>query len=55
MQDHPWVACEDFLFIFGLRAALGLDICCPFPHFVQTIIPLILGMQVCGLCMLPGR
>ena len=28
-----------FLFLFGMRAAFGLDTCCHFPSCVQTIIP----------------
>ena len=50
MQECPWVFCEDLLFIFGIRAAFGLDACCLFPQSVQNVIPLI-GC----LCMLPRR
>ena len=46
MQDHLWVFCEGLLFIFGVRADLGLGACCLFPQCVQAIIPLI-GCCVC--------
>ena len=41
MQKHPWVFCEGLLFIFGLRAAFGLDALCLFPQCVKSVISLI--------------
>ena len=41
MQEHPWVFCEDLLFIFGVRDAFGFDACCLFPQCVKATIPLI--------------
>ena len=40
MPECPWIFCEGLLFIFGVRAALGLDACCLFPQCVQAILPL---------------
>lgn len=37
-----------------MRAALGFDVCSPFPQCVQAIIPLIGGVLVYSLHMLPG-
>ena len=44
-----------FTGFFCLRIAFGLDACCLFPQCVQGIILLTGGMQVHGLCLLPGR
>ena len=49
MQEHPWVFCEGLLFIFGVRAAFGLDACCFFPQ-CASCYPL-----DSVLCVLPGR
>ena len=38
-----------------MRAAFGWDACCLFPQCVQTVIPLIGGVLVQGLHLLPGR
>ena len=65
MWDCPWVGCKGFLFfcffvlfcfvcLFGMRDAFGLDACCLFPPCVQAVIPLIRGMKVCSLPVLPG-
>ena len=41
MRESSWVFCEGLLFVFGMRAAFGLDACCLFPQCVQAVIPLI--------------
>ena len=46
MQKHPWIFCEDLLFIFGVRAAFWFGCCYLFPQCVQTVIPL----TGCCLC-----
>ena len=46
MQDCLWVFYEGLLFIFGVRAASGLDACCLFSQCVNAVIPLI----GCCLC-----
>ena len=43
------------IIIFGVRAAFGLGACCLFPRCVQAAIPLIGGVLVDGLLVLPGR
>ena len=61
MQDCCWVACVGyiyfffFFFFFGVRAGFGLDACSLFLQCVQAVIPLIGGVQVHSLPMLPGR
>lgn len=40
---------------FGMRDVFGLDACCLFPQCVQAIVPLLGGMKVYSLCVLPGR
>ena len=54
MQEHPWVPCRSLLFL-GMRASFESDACCFFHQCVQAIIPLIRGVLVYGLCVLPGR
>ena len=59
MQEHPWVASEGFLFFFFFffflsAGCFGLDACCLFPPCVQAIIPLLVGMQLYRLWVLPG-
>lgn len=56
MQEYPLVVCEGFFFFFySFEAAVGLDACYFFPQCVQTVIPLIGGVLVQGLHLLPGR
>ena len=60
MQEHVWVVREGllvffFFFFFGMSATFGLNACCLFLQCVQGAIPLIGGVLVYGLHMLPGR
>ena len=36
-------------------AAFDLDFCCLFPQYIHGVVPLIVGVQVYGLHVLPGR
>lgn len=38
-----------------MRAAFSLDVCYLFPKHVQAIFPLIVGLQMHGPHMLPGK
>ena len=44
-----------FFFFFCVWCVFSLDACFLFPQHVQAVIPLIAGVQLCAMCVLPGK
>ena len=44
MHKYPWAICEGLLFIFSVRTAFGLDICCLFLWCEQAIVARMLSV-----------